>query len=214
MAIFRNILRFGLEALASFVLMLGFLMVLGQLLGIEESLPIRVVIAAILALAYVGLLRWLSRSRQDVRSFKKGSKAFADFYSTWYSVDGRVYVFCDDTDWLESDVNRPIVEALLRKGNRAFLFVRNTGGRVTLELQSAGVVVVSIPSSVVLSVKMSLRSDDGDVHLIIRDKSRPSAEKNVLLQTTDKYMVSFAENLFLAIDPSVFVNDGMTGTSH
>lgn len=156
-----------------------------------------------IAVTYLVVLRLTNRRPRDEFSFPVASPRFYKFYARWYRRDGKVYVFCDELDWLEGDLAKPVRDALGDKGGRATLCVRDQTSPVAAELRGRGVVMMPIPETVQYAARLSLRSSDGVTQIIVRQTNRQREEVNVLRQTTDKYLVGMAADLFRAVGVSL-----------
>lgn len=204
-----RIVRFSIEFFSGLALAFTILPSVSEAFTGSREVPVTLawtvcIVAAGLLAFTVELLSAIPRGR---RVLSYDSQKFVDFYADWYSAAGKVSVFCDDTDWLESRSRAPIVAALRDKGERASLFVRATTGSVIPELHKAGVNIIEIPDTVSLEARLSLRVEDGKKLLIIRD-SRAEArdtrqKKNIFVQTADANLVTLAEDLLRAIPRKV-----------
>ena len=205
----RRVIGWAVEIIAAFALMITVLPPIMNAIDPETGTFAHVLAAVIVTGGYIALVKYLARAPIGQRKLKLETAKFAEFYADWYARSGRIYIFCDDTDWLESDVSRPIVNALIAKGARATFFVREASGRALMELQANGVTVVPIPSSVAFRARLSLRVEDGKKDLIIRDTNLEGAsrrsDQNVFRETSDPYLIGLAEDLLRSIKADVLL---------
>lgn len=166
--------------------------------------PMTLVLASlILTVGYVSLRAWLGRSSAGHRSLKANSDAFSAYYSKWYAQEGYIHIICSDTEWLEHERMRPIVDQIRTKGQRAHLYLRDVSGPITQSLVLHGVQVFETPADAAVNLKMSVIVNDNYSEAIIRHKRVSDRgrrfERNVFKETSDEYLLAFAIDFLQSI---------------
>jgi predicted nucleotide-binding protein len=118
-----------------------------------------------------------------VHNFKEGSNEFCKFFARWYSQPGTLRIFCTDLDWVVPRRNQAIVNALLVKGRKLKIYLRDPGDDATAKkLPEAQ--LFKIKDSVKLVHRLSLLESEDGLSLIIRHTDR-DRDKIVFAATND-----------------------------
>jgi len=153
-------------------------------------LTIVCVVAAII-LSFL-FLKWAEES--NVHNFDENSQGFFDFFQSWYTKQGILYVFCNDLEWLDNDKGKRVLDSIKRKGPKANLFLRNTNGEVIENLRRNQVNIFHIEDGIYSQFRFSLVDNDGLKNIIIR-KKEIEGEKISFMETNmskDPYLLDFA----------------------
>lgn len=173
------------------------------------NVPAQLLTIVLLTASYV-LLMYLTRaqpSQMEQIALERGSTKFAEYYAHFYRQEGAISIFCEDTEWLEADVMKPVVEAIGGKGKKATLYLTDTSSSITDDLRKREVNIVPVPPGLALEVKMSYRVTGTDRKLIIRGAAdgtarsnrRHAAEINTFTATTNADLVNLAATIFSTI---------------
>jgi hypothetical protein len=161
------------------------------------------------------VLTWALReprrgSEDDRVSLERNTVDFADYYREFYELEGSLAIFCEDTEWLEGDIMKPVVEAIAAKGSRATMFLSVLGEPITDDLENRKVKIVKVPIEFALAVKMSYRMNGNDHDLMIRGagdgtspvpkNSKKAKEINTFTRTRNQDIVNLAHAVFSAIE--------------
>lgn len=164
-----------------------------DLFNLEISQLGKVLVSIILIIIYV-LIVW-KKKYDKIHSFKEDSKAFSTFFTEWYSRPGKLAIFCADLDWLSKPKHAFVVDSLKRKGNNLGIYLRNEGKDTVAEtLINSGARLFKIKESIKTDHRFSIRKDDGNQNIIIRNKDIKTDEI-VFFETTDykdPYLISMA----------------------
>lgn len=158
----------------------------------------------------IWVLREPARGSEDDRvSLERNTVEFATYYREFYELEGSLAIFCEDTEWLEDEIMKPVVEAIASKRGRATMFLSVLGETITEDLESRQVNVVKVPSEFALAVKMSYRMNGNDHDLMIRGagdgtnlvpkNGKKAKEINTFTRTKNPDIVNLAHAIFTAI---------------
>lgn len=180
----------------------------------QQDLGLQILTTLLLAGAYYYLL-WLTRPRlgDDRVSLGRGTVKFANYYRDFYALEGSLSIFCEDTEWLEGDVMKRVVEAIAAKKSRATMYLSILDEPITTELEKRGVRIIQVPANFALEVKMSYRVNGTERDLMIRGAADGTSttrigkngnkEVNTFTRTSNLDFVNLAKAIFGAIeDPS------------
>ena len=176
-----------------------------------RELGLMILVALLIAVGHFVLL-WFLRARpgDDRVSLERGSVAFATYYREFYEREGALSIFCEDTEWLEGDAMKPVVEAIAAKGARATVFLSVLGECITEKLQGRGVRIVRVREEFALAVKMSYRVNGTERDLMIRGAGdgttstrrlgKKAKEVNTFTRTQNQDMINLAQAIFSALE--------------
>ncbi|MEV8219708.1 hypothetical protein AB0O65_08130 [Microbacterium sp. NPDC077391] len=175
----------------------------------DPNIPAQVLATILITVVYLILMYAVRAPRAQIEhvSLERGTAKFAQYYANFYRLEGNIYIFCEDTEWLEGDVMRPVVEAIAGKGKKATVCLSDTSYPTTEELSKREVDIVSIPANQALEVKMSYRVNGTEKILIIRGAAdgttrrtrRHPIEVNTFTRTTNADLVNLAGTIFSTI---------------
>lgn len=216
----RIFVRWALNVIAALGIAITIVIGVWPLLG-QPNVPAQVMAVILLAGVYLVLMYLVRSPRAQIEhvSLERGTPQFAEYYADFYAREGLIYIFCEDTEWLEDDVMKPVFDAIANKGEKATVCLTSTGFSTTDELRKRGVKIVHVPSDQALEVKMSYRVNGTEKTLIIRGaadgttrrgRSNP-VEINTFTKTTNADLVNLAETIFSTITQGQASASGDTG---
>jgi hypothetical protein len=154
--------------------------------------------AAIAAVQFI-VLAVIPRSASRL-ALKEGSSKFATFFADWYGGSGHLRLYSNDVEWLEGKGNAAILDEVKKKAEsgRVEIFLRNYRGNVVKELLKLNATIFVIPDTVKLRTRMSLRDDEGSMHLLLRlglgrDSGAERSKVALVRATTDQYWCDLAK---------------------
>jgi hypothetical protein len=127
----------------------------------------------LISLLIIGLLYWAFMRKKEFKSthsLVENSDEEAEFFAKWYARNGKLMIFCTDLDWLVSQRYERVVDALIRKGNRLHLYLKDHDHEIVRRLTRNGATLYAVKPSIRSTHRFSIRIDDHLNYIIIRNK--------------------------------------------
>lgn len=156
-------------------------------------------------LTLCSIVDFIMEHRKSVRQhkFKVQSKRFFSFFSKWYNQKGKLYIICDDLDWIKNNEFPRAYNSLLNKstdGQLTLLLGSGINSDIVSELKTKGAEVLPAPPNIVNAYTFSCLSvmDVAAGKIIVRDKHKtppPKAGEVIIDEISNTYITELLNTL-------------------
>ncbi len=152
---------------------------------VNKAYPFGVTVSSVLVvsltLVYLSVTYFGEKYLRSLYILARNSPKEKQFFKRWYSQDGKLFIFCDDLEWLRRDQEILGVLSIKANNNNLYLYLKNFEADFTSVdfLFRAGAYIYDVQQHLKSNHRFSLLDDGGIKRIILRNKLVEKSDNNI-----------------------------------